>query len=72
MRTSRAGTRPSVSDAVRRVSASPVGRISAVIAPRKVIATSSVNAYWRESVNSTPIAPVLPRARARALGSGPT
>jgi hypothetical protein len=72
MATSRAGTMSPSSEEVSSVSESPVGASSSAIAPRKPVATRSVNAKRSEWVNTTPTAPVLPLASARAAGSGPT
>ena len=52
--------------------ASPVGASSSAMAPRKPVATSSVKAWVSDLVIRTPTEPAVPRARARAAGSGPT
>src|SRR6476659_6724652 len=57
MATSRAGTRSSDSTPESSVRASPVGSSSRAMAPRKLMATSSVKGYSSESVSTTPTAP---------------
>ena len=50
----------------------PVGASSSATAPKNAAAIGSRNAVPTDSVSSTPTAPVVPRASARADGSGPT
>ena len=50
----------------------PVGASSSATAPKNAAAMGSRNAVPIDSVSSTPTAPVVPRASARADGSGPT
>jgi hypothetical protein len=59
-----------LSDEVRRVSARPVGPSWSAIAPRKLVAIRSVKAKRSDEVRTIPTAPVVPLARARAVGSG--
>ncbi len=69
---SRAGMRSGDSTDGSRARASPVGASSCATEPKNAAAMGSWNAEPTDSVSSTPTAPVVPRARLRAAGSGPT